>query len=348
MKYDLEIVIPVTSRYKERLEDFKKYGLINVAERKILVTLLMSAENIDGLEEGWGSGIVAKSIGLEGGDYVSNLYGYFLNREPESRWIMKLDDDSCTDIEGLLSNMDRLYSSDEKTYVATSLASFEHVAIGGRENELAHLYEKTFGRFFAKYQHEIEMSAVSHVGLKHIQSCEASRNFLEERCRQTGGATDVALPYSSILAKMPPVNFPFSSHFPLINQFSIFGGHLNHIHLVSRAREGDNFPEHERCGELQYEALARAISGEMNDIEKSISGKKFVMESEHELRLYAFYPNRTARVKFDQETYIWLESQGKIHMFCESKDIRASLTPNDDGSLKGFFYDQELILKPIS
>lgn len=78
MKYDLEIVVPVASRYKERLEDFKKYGVFNFVKNKVLVTLLTSAEKIDGLEEGWRDGIVAKSVNSEGGDYVSNLYRYFL------------------------------------------------------------------------------------------------------------------------------------------------------------------------------------------------------------------------------------------------------------------------------
>jgi hypothetical protein len=344
MKYDLEIVVPVTSKFKERVEDFKRYGILNTEKFKILLTPLMSGENIPGIEDGWGAGVFARAVFFESKDFVSNLYKYFLDREAESKWIMKLDDDSCTDIEDLISNLERFYSSDEKMYLATSLSRF----VGGKEFELRGLYEKFFGKSFIHFHHEIEMAIISHSGLKCIQSNKESVDFLKERCELTGGATDLALAYAATLAKMPPITCPFSTHFPLINQMTVFGGHLNHIHLVSRVRQGDNFSENDRCGELQYEALARAIDGKMNEIERSICGKKFVMETDHELRLYEFYPDRTARIKFDCMKYIWLENEGKIHMFCDPRDIRVTLELQEDGSLKGEIDEgQEILLRPL-
>jgi hypothetical protein len=227
------------------------------------------------------------------------------------------------------------------------LATFENSAFGGREFKLKSLYEKTFGEIFFKLHHEVEMSLISHTGMRHMQSCTASKNFLEERCGLPGGATDVALAYAATLAKMPPINFPFSSYLPLLNQFVTFGGHLSHIHLVSRVREGDNFPERDRCGKIQYEALTRAIDGEMNEVERRICGK-FIMETDNELRLYEFYPNRTARIKFDCMKYLWLEHEGKIHIFCDSRDIRVALELQEDGSLKGEIDDgREILLRPL-
>lgn len=343
MKYDLEIVVPVSSKYEDRIEDFKKYGVFSSEKHKVLVTPIMSGEKIRGIEEGWRPGVVVKSAHYENQDFISNIYRYFLDREPESRWIMKLDDDSCTDVGGLLSNLDRFYSSDEKIYLATSLVRF----VGGKEFELRKLYEKFLGRSFVHFSHELEMSIISSPGLRLIRSSSESSGFLEERCKMAGGATDIALAYAAILAKVHPTDLPFATHLPLLNELSLFGGYLNHIHMVSRSKSGENFHDNDRCGDLQYEALVRAVDGKMTEIERSIAGKMFLMDGEHELALYAFYEDRTARIKFDGNRYIWVEFEGAIHMFSDPRHIQISLFLQDDGCLKGKIDEREVLLVPV-
>lgn len=331
MEYDLEMVVPVSSKYRDRLEDFKRYGVVNVKDRRVLVSLLTSGEKIYGLEDGWPDGVDPKTVFNEGDDYVANVYGYFLGAIPRSRWIMKLDDDSCTDVDGLLENLDKFYDSEERFYLGSSLTRF----IGGREGVMGDFYETFFGKIFLKLQHEIECCVLSHVGLEHILSSDQSRKFLENRVGMKGGATDIALAFAAALSKLYPVDLPFSSHFPLLNEFSLFGGSLNHIHLVSRVRAGDNFNEWERCGAVQYEALTKRIENSYSDTERALFGKKFIMETERELRLMEFMENGLVRIKFDDRRYLWCESDGEIKLFCDPRDVYVSLKPGESGSLSG-------------
>jgi hypothetical protein len=345
MEYDLEIVVPVSSKYIQRLEDFKKYGLINIGEKRVLVNLVLSAEKIDGIETGWPENVDAKSFTYKKNDYASNIYKHFLEMEPKARWIMKIDDDSCTDVSGLLKNIETYYDPKERCYLAASCSRFENVAVGGREFELRELYEEFFGPNFLMFQHEIECCVISGAGLRHIVSDERARKFLEKRIDLFGGATDVGLPFAALLAKMPPVDLPFATHFPSMEQFSLFGGRLNHIHMVSRQRSGDNFGEWERCGEIQFLALVMAIEGKFTETEKKIIGKKFLLETQNELRVYQVNENRTIKVKFDPRNYIWAEINGKIWSFCEPGAIHGVYSLEENGNLTGEENGQKVTLR---
>lgn len=346
-EYDLEIVVPVSLKYHSRMEDFKRYGIFNTEKTRVLISLLTSGETIPDIEKGWGVNVDAKVVYNQCPDYVSNLYRYFLEGSPRARWTMKLDDDSSTDVDGLIANLDRFYEPEDKVYLGASLSRYENVAVGGRENELRDLYLKHFGNMFPRLQHEIECSVMSGPAWKHIMSNEKSKVFLEERCENCGGASDVALPFAAFLSKLNPADLPFATHFPMIHDFSLFGGYLNHIHLVSREAWGDNFVHGDRCGDVQYEALTRSIDKEMTEIEKKVSGNKFLMETEGDLKLYQFNPNKTARIKFDQRNFIWIEKEGAIKIFCDAREIHATFNLDERGSLVGIVEDQKLVLRKL-
>jgi hypothetical protein len=337
MKYDLELVVPVSLKYEYRIEDFKKYGIFNVKNRRVLVTMLTTGDEIED-SGGWPEGVESRIIHNNNGHYVANIYKNFLDGDRDARWIMKLDDDSSTDIDGMLFNLDRLYDHEEKYYLATSPTEFGHISaqgpvMHGAEEELKHLYEPIFGDIFVEMHHEIESCVISNAGLRHILSNEKARKFLEKRCKYMNGVGDTALAFASIISKLHPLNLPFSTNLPLINRFSPFGGNLNHIHLVSREPEGDNF-SWERCGKIQYEALARAIEGTKTEKENAVSGKKFILETEQELTLYEFKENRTARIKFDEETYIWLEYEDEIVLCRNGNEIHRKFKIAENGDLR--------------
>lgn len=331
MDYDLEIIVPVCKKYYERLEDFKKYGLINIKNKKVLLTLIVSGEDLQDVEKGWHN-IEVKKVFSENKNYAANLFNYFLNIDVKSRWIMKIDDDSCTDINDLLDNLDNFYDYNSCSYLATSIAQFIQAS---PEAHLRNLYEKFLGKKYAKMQHEIECSILSSNALKKILTNEISVDFLKERCTFEGGATDVALAYASVLSKIHPVNFPFATHLPLINEFSLFGGDFNHIHMISRNPYGDNFVEWQRCGDVQYEALVRKIDDKMTEIESQIAEKKFLMETENELLSFYFANDRSLKIKFDNRNLIWIEHDGFIKVFFDPKQVYMSLKLDNSGNLFG-------------
>lgn len=343
IKYDLEVVLHVSSKYPERIDHFKKCGLVNKKQKKVLLTVLTSDSSADELREGWDDDLEVHVIRKEN-HYAQNVYEYLLNMTPQSRWIMKLDDDSCTDVHGLIDNLDLFYDSDEKYYLACSSTKMHP---NSPEFVFHPLYKNFFGEMFVNMQHEIEACVVSRVGMEHVLSNKKSRQFLEERIKLQGGATDVALAFASSLSKLYPTDLIFAHHLPLINKFSIFGGHLNHIHLVSKNRSGENFPDWERCGDVQYEILTRRIRGALSESEKFVSGKKFLSETNNELRLIKFNENGSLKIKFDHENYVWGEHNEKIVVFCHHSILHFEFELTDSGFLTTNLNGEEITYRPV-
>lgn len=347
MKYDIEMVVPVCLKLKSRTEDFKKYGIINTSSKKVLVTLIASNnEEIEGLGEGWPEGVETRVLKNKCPDHVSNLYRYYCELKQEdlnSKWIMRLDDDSCNDIGGLIDSLESMYDWEDKFYLG-DLNNFD-CALHAGESHVFPDYKHLLGDLVGlapSLKNETECGIVSHGAIKHVLNNQKAMGLLRQRAELRGGFGDCVFALAAALAKLYPVNCPFVSHRPLINEFSLFGGRFKHIHMVSRNREGENFDQYSRCGQEQYEALKRAIDKEFTDMEKLVSGKKYLLETERDLSLYEFRPDRTARIKFDHRTYVWVEFDGKIALFCDPHEVFMHFAADESGNhLVGNNYEGE-------
>lgn len=336
MEYDIEIIVPLCVKLADRIEDFKKYGIFNTSGRRVLVTAVLSDdEEIEGLEDGWREGVELRTRRNKCPDHVSNLYRFYADLRPEdlkSRWIMRIDDDSCNDIGGLMENLDMLYDWEDKCYLG-DLNDFS-CAISSKEGEVYPEYRHMLGKMGGisrLLKNEVECGIISRAGILHMLKNKKCMNLIRQRSELRGGYTDCVVALAAAMCKLHPVQCPFISHLPKINEFSIFGGNLNHIHMVSRQQKGENFQDWERCGDVQYHALMKSIDGEMSDNEKRISGKRMLMETENELRTYEFHEDRTLKIKFDERKYIWVEHEGLIKIFCDPREVEMSFKNKDSG-----------------
>ena len=310
--YDLEIIVPVCGTYLSRIEDFKKYGLVNVGARRILLNLIVSGgEVIQDLEKGWPEGVDINEVVNKDPDFVKNTYSFFSSMQPDkikSRWIMKMDDDSCTDINGLLENIDEFYDWEMPFYLAADLQRVR----GGKEDEIFHQYApwlQKHQKIAWELMHEIECSVISNFAMKKILSGD-SGNLMKKRCEFEGGATDCALAFAAAMAKIYPINCPFLTYLPLVEDLSLVGGIKNHIHLICRSNEGENFDC--RVTTDKFDLLNKIVKGELTDLENSILGKRYMNETDRYIRIYEFVENYRVNCKFDHRRLMWFEKNGVI------------------------------------
>lgn len=335
MEYDIEILVPVCKKYQERIEDFKRYGLLNVAERKVLVSLVTSNEEIEGLEVGWPAGVDARVIKNKCRDHVANLYTFYVKLSPDSiraKWLMRLDDDSCTDIDGLMTNLDSFYDWEDKFYLG-ELNDFMWALRTG-ENLPYEEYKHHLGEYerIANYlKNEVECSIISRGGLLHMLNNERCMNLVRVRAGLEYGHGDCALALAAALAKFYPTPCPFVSKDPLLEEFSIFGENKikNHIHLISRVESGDNFDQRSKNNFL---IISKFVDKKPTEKEKVVSGKKFLAESDHFIKLYYFYDNYSLKIKFEDHLFHWMEDeQGTICVMDRGNTInRFALQENGD------------------
>lgn len=239
MKYDIQFVMPICSKherinYKQRFLDFKKYGLLNIIKSKCCVDLLIHAEDNftdEELHEGWPENVVANAILCPLDHVVSKTYFYFssyLKEITDAKWISKIDDDSTTDVDGLMKNLENDFDYNKEYYIATDLRH------DNNDIELDILRELGYDHWLkGKVFHEWEMCIISKAAMNSILNNEISMRLMRRRAEIQRGVNDCCLSIASRIAKIYPIQGYFLSHESRIHEYSIVGGKFNHLHFIS-------------------------------------------------------------------------------------------------------------------
>ena len=247
MQYDLEIALPISMdrRYSQRLMDFKKLGVLNVNNRKVIVKLLVGDETPpkDALT-GWPENVVVE---VESGPYrhvASKIGHYYATRTEENahsaRWFAKVDDDSLNDIDGFVTNLDNEFDCEREYYIVTELRDDLESA------ETAVLKRQGYGRWLdipkkRTVYHEWEANVISHAAMLRMVQNPASIAFLKERAAMQEGFGDHMLAVAAKIAKIYPSDAFFMTQHALPHHFSLFGGPFNHIHGIAHDRNEGMF-----------------------------------------------------------------------------------------------------------
>jgi len=311
--FDIEIAVPLCNKMKYRINDFRRYGLVNRGSRSVLLNIILSGESIQDVEEGWPEGFEVRVIENESPNHIANLYRFYTEIDPSSpraRWLARVDDDSCTDIDGLVTNLDRFFGSDRPFYLG-DLNPFGTALDMGESGPYSH-YKELLGPFesIARVMHnEVECGIMSSAAVTQVLGNESSMNLLRRRSELEGGFGDCTVAIASAMAGVWPVECPFVTRHPHVHDFSLLGGMKNHIHLISRTQKwSSTSPE---C----FILLTKVIDDNPTDTERAIEGKRFLLEEEDSLRSIHFLNGYVATMKPDRQTLNWCEFDGEITLF---------------------------------
>jgi hypothetical protein len=317
--FDVEFVVPVCGRFSSRLADFKKYGLVNPDGRSVLLNLLVSKETIHGLDSGWPSGFSVRVIENDSPNFIGNLYRFYADIDPSSlnsRWLVRLDDDSCTDVDGLVSNLDDFYDH-SKPYYLGDLNAFRSARAMGEAGPYEH-YKSILGKYepiSSHMQNEVECGVMSVAAVEAMLKNPASMDLIRNRSTIEGGFGDCVVALASALAKVWPAQCPFITHLPLVHEFSLLGGFRNHIHGIERiesnkSSQGKAIPE-------AFQLVAKVVDGSPSGVENSMLGKRFLIEGEKSMRIVEFSSGYRAKVKPDHRSFHWFERSGQIVLLAD-------------------------------
>jgi len=231
----------------QRLNNLKKYGLLNVGNKRALVTLLTGTDKIQDINKNWPQNVDIEVVHSKENHRTTKLIEYFLNYDPkkleEVRWIAKFDDDILNDITGLVYNLDKTYDHTEEYYIVTELRS----DIEAIDAEM--LRQAGYGKWVLNgnqtvrgIYHELEGSILSNACLAKILSTPTAVQFLKIRSKQHIGHTDVPIAHAAQMAKVFPCEACFITQHPMVGHFSFFGnGTFNHIHYIAEDRNPQIF-----------------------------------------------------------------------------------------------------------
>lgn len=227
MKYDLEIILPVCSKekYLERFINFFKLGLVNYQNYKILLNFLVGSENFpkDYFLK-FPQNIEPNIIKSKYDHPASKVYDFYANYTDfdRSKWIMRIDDDSMTDIDFLLKSIEDVNYNNNYFFTAEQVQGI----IKTSKNILQknNLLEKLKNRF----DHEVEIALISNNCFKTI--VQKHRDILLERSTMQEGYTDQLFCY---LCKISGI-FPSKLEI-LTSKFNLkdfIDKKLAHIHFI--------------------------------------------------------------------------------------------------------------------
>lgn len=332
--FDLDVILPVCGKFKHRIDDFKKYGLLNQQGRRVRVNLILSAEKVGGLTEGWSGDFSVRVIENESPEYVANLYRFYLSLDPsapECKWLIRLDDDSSTDIDGLVRNLDHFYGSEREFYLGDLHPLQE--ALNGFEGGVYQDYKSLLDEYEpigGLMKTEIECGVMSKAAISRVMSNERSRRLIEKRASLCGGYGDCVVALAAAMAGVHPTDCPFISHQPLLHDFSLLKGVRNHIHMISRVQEAENF--FYRASPETFALLVKVAENSPTEIEKELSGKRLLLENGEAIRIMEIQEGYTARVKLDHRRFNWYESEGEV-VVLESGNVFCRLKVSPDGKV---------------
>jgi len=108
--YDLELLLPVhlTGHRRQRLDTFRQYGLLNLGTYRVRLVILSGTWDFSSHQDGWPCQLLV----LPGpdDDPAMKVYNFYATRDEAwaaaARWFARVDDDSITDVGGLIQYLD--------------------------------------------------------------------------------------------------------------------------------------------------------------------------------------------------------------------------------------------------
>lgn len=227
MKYDLEIILPVCSKHKylERFKNFFRLGLINHQKYNILLNFLVGSESFP--KEyffKFPKNIEPKIIKSKYDHPASKVYEFYANYNDfnQSKWIARLDDDSITDVDLVMSSIEDVDYNKNYFFTAECVEGIIKTSLEIlRKNKL-------LPKLKNRFSHEVEIAIISNNCFKQI--VENYREILKERSTMETGYTDQLFCY---LCKISGI-FPHQLE-SLTSKFNLnafINKKVGHIHYV--------------------------------------------------------------------------------------------------------------------
>lgn len=233
--FDLEICLPVflKGKWRQRLDAFRGSGLLETAGVRARLVLLVGTQNEGALLEGWPVDEVTV-FESDSDEAAAKIYAYYHNIEladlGRSRWFLRVDDDTSTNLSGLIHALDASYSFTEAHHLITWQTRAEHLS----EPFPSWLNELGAGHIVSKhFLHDWEVSATSQMAMLRALSHPLCREVLRRATTLEGNWGDMGLAACCRVAGISPALCSFLDAGPAVADFSPFGGEKHHIHRVA-------------------------------------------------------------------------------------------------------------------
>jgi len=237
MKYDLMITCMFSlskDKYIKAFQNFLKYGLLNIKNKKIILNALVCERDKKAFEN-IKFPYPVNFFYFEKDTIGEKIYSFYVNNSTyisnSTRWHIQVDDDSSTDISGLVDRLDSIYDYNIPMHLTCGELHDFHPKIKEvlLNNNIIIEKQSNNLEFIPTYWvHEWECSIQSHGFFKKIlENIDILTSLINENV-----PSDHGLSLMAFINKIPVIPCKFIHFANLIDQFSLNGGKYYHIHYL--------------------------------------------------------------------------------------------------------------------
>ena len=240
MKYDLMITCMFSlsqEKYIKALENFLKYGLLNINNRKIILNILIAEKDYDNFIK-YHIPYNFKIFTFKDDNVSEKIYNFYKNNSDyiseSTRWHIQVDDDSSTDIDGLITKLDEIYDPSIPIHMISGALNDLNNTVKSLLNKYNFPIEESNGLFkFTPnhWKHEWEFSVQSNSFFKRIKDSTSFHDILDTLSKAKM-FSDHGLSLLALLNKIPIVTCRFAHYANILENFSLNGGRYYHIHYL--------------------------------------------------------------------------------------------------------------------
>lgn len=306
-------------KYIKAFENFLKYGLLNIGNKKIILNVLIAEKDYDTFIKHkfpcdfkiftFKNDIISEKI--------YNFYKDNANYITEfTRWHIQVDDDSSTDVDGLVTKLDQIYDPSIPVHMIcgalhdlNSTVKDLLIKYNFPIQELSQPLKLTPNH----WTHEWEFSIQSNSFFKRILSASSFNDILGTLSK-IEIFSDHGLSLLALLNKIPIIACRFAHYSNILENFSLNGGRYYHIHYLN---------------DSNYENILN-----LNFILENIVDKHVMFYGFDEHRGYAHYCsdfklNRDNTIESCHENEkFWSASENFLHIRDANKNITSFFQTN--------------------
>ncbi len=237
---DLAILVPLcaSGKYLDRARAFQKVGLLNAKKSRVHITALIGTDPVESFPQAWGHPAMWEGSAFN--HVACKIYNHYASMHMDyiesARWFMRVDDDSVTDVDGLVEYLDSNFNYTEPNYfhAHTNYDNAPHYRMAMEDTGYGHLVKRRVDGRWNALPHEWECSVTSQAMMKRIFGNPDIRVFFGRLASYEGGFGDHGLAMAARMVKCAPSEVEFLAHDAPFDDFTGWdGGSCYHLHTVA-------------------------------------------------------------------------------------------------------------------
>lgn len=233
-EYDMtfSVLVHCAGKYRSRADAFLKGGLVNRKDHRVHVIFIGSANDgscAAGLSQECPSNVAFTFLEMNSCCPVPKINGHYiwlLEQELDSRWYVRVDDDSITDVDAMLKFLDGTFGRGAVQMMTSPT-----------ERELG---EPIFQQYVDANNipvrsviHEYESSATSHAAMMELRKNDIAMHFIRDTAAKFAAPGDRTLSIALQICRIPLAINANSTKDCRLDSFSLMGGEFHHIHYIN-------------------------------------------------------------------------------------------------------------------